>query len=227
MKKLIIFIISLLIIIAQESSNNLALNYYHTDAKVYSIVNEKDKFKISIKEVIFCFVEPCIFPILDEKIIDDEEDCKKLQNLFLEIFKDSNENEISVNEKDLNAEQWNIIFNIFEKYNVFSEIKYEIIKNGYYLSQYKERGYYCQKVNDTLIVIVTMGKKPTGGFSINVQKVKIKENSVNIYVIEKVPNPGDIVTEAFTYPSVSIKFNKIIDDIEVLNYETGLKFNRL
>jgi hypothetical protein len=72
-----------------------------------------------------------------------------------------------------------------------------------------------------------MGKKPTGGFSINVQKVKIKENSVTIYVTEKVPNPGDIVTEAFTYPSVSIKFNKIIDDIEVLNYETGLKFNRL
>ena len=72
-----------------------------------------------------------------------------------------------------------------------------------------------------------MGEKPTGGFSINVQKVKIKENSVIIYVTEKVPNPGDIVTEAFTYPSVSIKFNKIFDDIEVLNYETGLKFNRL
>ena len=113
MKKLIIFIISLLIIIAQESSNNL------------EIVAEPE---ISIKEVIFCFVEPCIFPILDEKAIDDEKDCKKLQNLFLEIFKDSNENEISVNEKDLNAEQWNIIFNIFENYNVFSEIKYEIIK---------------------------------------------------------------------------------------------------
>jgi hypothetical protein len=119
MKKLIIFIISLVIIIAQESSNNLALNYYHTDTKVYSIVNEKDKFKISIKEVIFCFVEPCIFPILDEKIIDDEEDCKKLQNLFLEIFKDFNENEISVNEKDLNAEQWNIIFNILRNIMFF------------------------------------------------------------------------------------------------------------
>jgi len=53
-----------------------------------------------------CFVEPCIFPILDEKTIDDEENCKKLQNLFLEIFKDSNEKEISMNEGDLNSEQW-------------------------------------------------------------------------------------------------------------------------
>ena len=228
MLKLIFFIISLVSIIPQDNaSTNITLNYYHTDAKVYSIVKEEEKFKIITKQVIYCLVAPCIFPVLDETTITDEEDYKNLQNLFLEIFKDSKENEISVNQDELTPKQWEIISNVFENNNIFSEVKYKISKNGNYNSQYKERGYYYKEENDNLIITITMGEKNTGGYSIDIKKVKIKENSATIYVNEKYPNPGEGVTMAFTYPSVEIKFNKILDNIEVINYETGEEFDRL
>ena len=226
MEKLILLAISLIALFAQDSAQSLTLTYYHTDAKAYSIIKEEDKFKIRIEEVVNCFVEPCIFPILDEKPIVDEEDCEKLQQLFLDIFEGSDVNLKTVN--DLEPEQLEIIFEVFENNNVFSELKYEIVnQNEYYLSQYRERGYTYQKLNDTYICIIAMGERRTGGYSISIKKVKIKGNSVTIYVTEKSPGPFDIVTQAFTYPKVTIKFNKKPEQTEVVDYETGEKFDQI
>ena len=227
MVKLILFVICLITIFAQASTAKiLTLYYYHTDGKAYSIVKEGNKFKIITEEVVNCFVEPCNFPILDEKIIDNEEECEKLQNLFVEVFKDNTLNYRSIN--NLEPEQLEIIFEIFENYNVFSELKYEIVgKNEYYLSKYKERGYTYEKVNDTYICVISMGEKNTGGYSIEVKKVKIKDNSVTIYVTEKSPGPFDMVTMAFTYPKTAVKFNKKPEKTEVINYENGAKFNQI
>ena len=228
MKKLFFFITSIVSILTQYSSHtNLTLHYYHTDHKVYSIVKVENEFKILTKLPISCLRAPCNFPVLNIKVIDDKEDCTKLDSIFYEIFEDSELYEKIAND-ELTSEQLGIIFSIFEKNNIFLEIKYEIInRNGYNFKQYNERGYYYEKVNDTLICTIAMGEKPSGGFYIEIQKVKIKENSVTIYVNEILPKPGDIVTDAITYPIAKIKFNKVPDEIEVVNNETFEKFNRI
>ena len=64
-----------------------------------------------------------------------------------------------------------------------------------------------------------MGEKHSGGYSIKIQKVKIKGNSVSIYVSERVPGTDEIVTDAFTYPIVQIKFNEIPKRVKVINYD--------
>ena len=228
MIKLFFFTISILSTLSQYSSHtNLTLHYFHTDYKVYSIVKQENEFKILTKLPITCLRAPCNFPVLNIKTIDDEEDCTKLDSLFYEVFEDSELYEKIANE-ELTSEQLDIIFNIFEKNNIFLEIKYEIMnRNGFNFKQYNERGYYYEKVNDTLICTIAMGEKTSGGFYIEIQKVKIKGNSVTIYVNEIVPKPGDVVTDAITYPIAKIKFNKVPDEIEVVNNETGEKFNRI
>ena len=100
MIKLFLFVISILSIVTQYSNHvNLTLNYYHTDHRVYSIVKEENTFKILIKLRISCLRAPCNFPVLNQKEIDDEEDCEKLETIFYEIFKDSELDVIIANEE--------------------------------------------------------------------------------------------------------------------------------
>ena len=66
---------------------------------------KEGKFKVLTKEVIYCFVSPCDFPILDEKPIEDDEDCQILKTLFDEIFKDSDVKKISVIDEKLKIVQ--------------------------------------------------------------------------------------------------------------------------
>ena len=228
MLKLFFFAISIVFTVTQYSNDtNLTLNYYHTDHRVYSIVKEENTFKILTKLRISCLRAPCNFPVLNQKEIDDEEDREKLETIFYEIFKDS-ELYVKIANDELTSEQLGIIFDIFENNNIYLEIKYEIMnRNGFNFKQYNERGYYYEKENDTLICTIAMGEKPSGGCFIEIQKVKIKGNSVTIYVNEILPKPGDIVTAAITYPIAKIKFNKEPDEIEVINNETGENFKRI
>ena len=72
-----------------------------------------------------------------------------------------------------------------------------------------------------------MGEKPSGGYSIGIQKIKIKGNRVSIYISEKVPGKDEDVTDALTYPIVQVKFNHLPSFVEVINYETGDTFPNL
>ena len=228
MLKLFFFAISIVCIVTQHSNHtNLTLNYYNTDHRVYSIIKEENKFKILTKLRISCLRAPCNLPVLNEKLIEDEEDCEKLETIFYEVFKDS-ELDVKTANDELTFEQLEIVFDIFENNNIFLELKYEIMnRNGFNFKQYNERGYYYEKENETLICTIAMGEKPSGGYFIEIQKVKIKGNSAEIYVNEILPKPGDIVTDAITYPIAKIKFYKKPDKIEVINNETGEKFKRI
>lgn len=50
------------------------------------------------------------------------------------------------------------------------------------------------------VVAVFMGQKPTGGYSITIDKVEIKGNTAMILVKNTVPEPGAILTMAITNP---------------------------
>ena len=225
-KSILIFSTFLILVFSQnsENDNNVSrtLNYY-LDGKIYSIEEKNNYFNIVIKEQVVCVMEPCIPPIIDTMSINKEEDWKALKLLFEEIFKNSNLNEKSIYDGELlTNEQKDIIFKILENNNIISKLEYKIINNlSCYNQKYSQKGFSYETKNDSVIYTVAMGEKTTGGYSIDVKKVKIKGNSAIIYVREKIPGENEVVTDAFTYPIVQVKFNKFPTKITVLNYDTN------
>lgn len=56
-------------------------------------------------------------------------------------------------------------------------------------------------------VILNMGEKPTGGYSITVDSVTETENNIIIKVKEVNPEPGAMLTQSISYPYTVIKIN--------------------
>jgi hypothetical protein len=52
-----------------------------------------------------------------------------------------------------------------------------------------------------MIVVVTAGPKPTGGFSVEIEGVRREDKTATVSWKLKTPAPGDFVTEAFTHPA--------------------------
>ena len=228
----VFFIILFIFINSQESENNKSnkegrvINYYYKDGKIYSIEENEKYYKIIVEEQIACFTEPCIPPKLDEKLIENEEDCQILQNLFEEVFQNLNIKERSYLE--LSSAQKRKILKIFNDYETLSILEYEIIKNSNANKKYKERGYTCDfQDNDSVLCTIAMGEKPTDGYSIGIKKIKIKEYDATIYITEKVPGKDSFEDDVLTYPIVQVKFNHMPSSLEVTNYETGSIFKKL
>ncbi|SKC50772.1 protease complex subunit PrcB family protein [Maledivibacter halophilus] len=85
-----------------------------------------------------------------------------------------------------------------------------------------ERALAC-KVNGEIYVVVTRGEKPTGGYSVDIDKIekmKDEEDKFKLIVYAKFtdPKPGDVVTQAVTYPYVVAKTN-----LKELPYRIELK----
>ena len=222
---ILILFISFFVTNSQDSDNIKdirILNYYHEDYKIYSIEENEDNFKIIIKEQIVCFRAPCIPPILDEKFIENEEDCQKLKELFDEIFQDSDVIEKTFRNGELNSSQKKVIFSVLDRNKIISVLDYEIIKNtNDYKKKYEKRGYIYEIEDDeSVIYTIAMGQMPSTGYSIEIKKIKIKGNNAQIIVTEKVP-PKDVGEDTvLTYPVVQVKFNHLPSSVEVINYET-------
>jgi len=56
-------------------------------------------------------------------------------------------------------------------------------------------------------VILNLGEKNTGGYSVGVEKVEEFPDKIVVTVKETKPEPGGMVTQAFTYPYAVIKIN--------------------
>jgi hypothetical protein len=56
-------------------------------------------------------------------------------------------------------------------------------------------------------VILNMGEKNTGGYSITIESVAETEKNIIINVKESSPDPGAMVTQAITYPFCVVKIN--------------------
>ncbi|MCT4594549.1 MAG: protease complex subunit PrcB family protein [Anaeromicrobium sp.] len=114
----------------------------------------------------------------------------------------------------------NVSFETVAEENIPEKIK-EI------LPRYKnlERALAC-KVDDVVYVIATRGEKPTGGYTIKIDKIvkeKIDEkNKVVVYTTFKDPKAGDVVTQVVTYPYSIVKtdLDELPDTIELkVKYE--------
>ena len=227
-----LFIISFLIINSQNSNKNndiLVLNFFHEN-KIYSFQEKDENFKIITKNVVYCIKAPCPSQISSIKLIKDEEDIKILKTLFDVIFLNSDKKEKFVSYGELPEDQIKIILMVLEKNKIILKIKYEILSNSdQYNDKFKDRG-YTYEVDDnseSAIYTIAMGEKPSGGYSIEIKKVKINRDTATIYVSEKVPGKNEVVTEALTYPIVQIKFNFLPSFVEIINSETNILFRRL
>ena len=61
--------------------------------------------------------------------------------------------------------------------------------------------------NEKTVVAVVMGVQPTGGYSIEVQDVRVKEGLTGIRILEIEPGSGCGTTQALTMPFHIIKFS--------------------
>jgi len=62
------------------------------------------------------------------------------------------------------------------------------------------------------VVCISAGEKRTGGYSLTVNNIFVDEKSKKIYIdlFLKTPAPGEMVTQAFTYPSIGIEIEDIL-----------------
>lgn len=87
-------------------------------------------------------------------------------------------------------------------------VAYEIATGDSYDTQYKERGYYTNVVNNKRQYIICSGERSTGGYGIEITGIDtLDSGKVIITVEETAPAPDEVVTEALTYPNCSITFS--------------------
>jgi TolA-binding protein len=122
----------------------------------------------------------------------------KISELAQLLLKDSTENQNEVNNEINNT---NTDENKTSNYEIVKELPEGITFNQ------KTKGGEMAEHDGYYYVIIKMGEKSTGGYSIEVVNVEINDKNANIYVKENNPDPTSTVTQAFTYPYVVVKFN--------------------
>lgn len=70
-------------------------------------------------------------------------------------------------------------------------------------SSKKTRGYLYFAAEKLLVIF--MGERSTGGYSIQLQTIRRSGAELIVETVEKSPKPGDVVTQAFTYPRLIIQ----------------------
>lgn len=55
-----------------------------------------------------------------------------------------------------------------------------------------------------MVVVATMGTRPTGGYTIEIEGVHAAEDRVYVEVVEKSPGAGCLTTQALTAPAVAV-----------------------
>lgn len=106
-----------------------------------------------------------------------------------------------------------------------NKLSFEVIKDSDVPEQMENfikvlkanKGYIFTEHQGNYYIAIFSGKKPTGGYSIKAISAEDNEGKTNIYVEEKSPNQGDIVTQAITNPYTIIKFKKVLSNIIVKN----------
>ncbi len=100
------------------------------------------------------------------------------------------------------------------------DLAYKITDRGQD-SSLTRRGYLVESTRSKATVTIALGEKNTGGYSIELTKIRVNNSSATIYVKENKPAPGSMVTQAITYPILKIEFETNPGEITVVDEETG------
>lgn len=59
---------------------------------------------------------------------------------------------------------------------------------------------------DQVRLEVYAGKRPTGGYSVTIEEVRRVDDTIIVDAVVGTPEPGSVVTQAFTYPADAVTF---------------------
>lgn len=114
------------------------------------------------------------------------------------------------------------------KGTLMNDLNYEISKGDSYDSQYKQRGYCIDFVDNKYRYIICSGERSTGGYGIKVTGLDCLDcGTVIVTVEETAPAQDETVTEAFTYPSCTITFSHEPPDGIIIKSLSGADFECL
>ena len=237
MKKNVLFIIVLLLIlcgckntktnkekeIIKIDNYNIVFSYNYDQ---YNIETKDNKIYVTKYNIVQCVKAPCN-PIKDKTY---EVELNKEYKEFIEnLFKDKNDNTITIYKDMLDNNQIKILSNILNIDIPKNDILFKVNKTDEYNTKYKNKGYYINKQSDDKILItIALGTKNTGGYSVELDRIYTdNKGTTYIYVKEISPNNGDVVTQAFTYPTIELELNKMPTNIKVINNTTHEVYNEL
>lgn len=70
-----------------------------------------------------------------------------------------------------------------------------------------QQGYDVLRSGSDYYFVVYAGERPTGGYGVEITGITDENGTVRVTVRETSPKPGDIVTEALTYPFDIVKLS--------------------
>ena len=73
--------------------------------------------------------------------------------------------------------------------------------------------------NEISIIILSLGKRPTGGYSIDIEEIIETKDSIKITAFENYPGKECIVTQAISYPKKEIAIPKTNKEKIEVNYK--------
>lgn len=65
-------------------------------------------------------------------------------------------------------------------------------------------------------LIVTLGERPTAGYTVHIQKVEQQGNALHVYVKEKPPAKGAMVIQVISYPYTVVSINGTYTENDVI-----------
>lgn len=79
----------------------------------------------------------------------------------------------------------------------------------WYQENFRREGIHTMVDGQWRYVLLSAGEKPTGGYSVQVTSItEVTPGTAYIHGVLNVPGMEDFVTQAFTYPSALVRFNK-------------------
>jgi len=212
-------------VIEQKESISRTINFEH-NGYFYEIKQDDDKFNIIIKKKIDCEDEPCNPTRVDSYAVTDNKQIKDLKSIFNEVFSNSYEKEITINRNSITIDQYTILEEILRDPTAEANLTYKII-GPTDNSGLKTSGYKITKDNNKITITITMGERPTGGYSMEITKVVANADNLNIHVKENEPSPNSTTTQVITTPAISIELNLLPDSITIINEKNGTKYHEI
>lgn len=80
-------------------------------------------------------------------------------------------------------------------------------------SMKKDRGYFF--ITEQKILAVFMGERPTGGYRLSLEDLQVRGGALTGIILETSPKPGDMVTQAFTYPLLLIQLDQAFSTFDI------------
>ena len=114
------------------------------------------------------------------------------------------------------------------KGTLMNDLEYEILQGDSYNTQYKQRGYCIDFVDNKYRYIICSGERSTGGYGIKITGLDCLDiGTVIVTVEETAPAQDEAVTEAFTYPNCAITFSHEPPDGIIIKNSSGSEYECL